>query len=196
MKKLANIFLCLALVIISGFGLVGCGDNPPETPPETPPAIVFTEQFGFTTCSAYNEGMDRMSIQDLEQFAKYKSIVLYAKKDTEFNHISFIIKAEVETTDLLKLKFTFNETGITTTSPLEITPTEQGFKVDIYSLKTNTSGDKFFGYREASTFPNVSSNTCSMPKDATFTINISLDHIYDAETEYTTKINFSNFTIE
>ena len=122
-KILINIIVVVGLIVLSALSLVACGGNKgnqnnnptestqptqptgpteptkpteptqPTEPPQESPTI--DEYFGLDSIVSYdNTDSNLTSIDELKNFAKYKTVTFYAKKDLSFNRFSFKLKGQ------------------------------------------------------------------------------------------------------
>lgn len=197
MKKLSKFLLCLTLMLVSCFAMVGCGDNPPDNEPDNPPATMsFTEYFGFSALTTYTGGLNCTSINDLSQLGNYESITLYAKKDVSFKHIGFKISADENTSEDIYITIKFG-----TASNWNSTATYQigaeKTAIDCYYVKGSNSGSKYF--TDSISNQNLSQEMYSVQKDTLITIYFGTAEGYQnypANGEYITQIKITDFVIE
>lgn len=197
MKKLSKLLLCLTLMLVSCFAMVGCGDTPPDTDPDnTPVAMSFTEYFGFSELTTYTGGLNCTSINDLSQYGNYQSITLYTKKDVSFKHISFKISAENNTSEEIHITIKFGTASTwnnTNAYQLQI----EKLKLDCYYVKGSNSSSKYF--TDNIDNPNLTQESYLIQKDTLITIYFGTEEGYQnypANGEYTSLIKITDFTIE
>ncbi len=198
MKKLLHFLMCFSLILITTFSLVGCGNNPPEEPGDSnPPALVFSECFGFNEITTYSGGLYCISLDDLSQQGKYKSISLQTKKEFSFNQISFKITSSSSDSQNIFVSIKFGNSEIwNSAESYEVSDT--GSTINCYYVQGSVSGSKYFNHDISN--PNLTSTNYTIPTNTTVTIYIGTEmgsNISDPSNgEYTNNISFSDFSIK
>lgn len=97
LKKVFYEFLILALISLAGLSFVACknkgttNNSSTQKPQEQP--LIFDDCFGLDSVTTYTQTDNNpTSVDKLKNFAIYKSITLYTKKEFLFNHFAFTIK--------------------------------------------------------------------------------------------------------
>lgn len=94
LKKVFYEFLILAIISLAGLSFVACknkgtANNPSTQKPQEQP-LIFDDCFGLESVTTYTQTNNNpTSIDELKNFAIYKSITLYTKKEFSFNHFAF-----------------------------------------------------------------------------------------------------------
>lgn len=196
MKKLLKLLICLTLVFVSCFAMVGCKDTPPENPGEQPALLSFNECFGFSELTTYQGGLNCTSISDLSQYGYYESISLYTKKEFSFNHISFKISTDEVADEEIYITIKFgNSANWHSVSTYKIN--SEKTEVNCYYVQGSVSGSKYFN--DNKTGPNISVTEYSIPKDTTVSIYFGINEGYQnypASGEYLNSIKITDFFIE
>ncbi len=99
LKKVFYEFLILALISLASLSFVACknkgtaNNSSTQKPQEQP--LIFDDCFGLESVTTYTQtNHNPTSIDELKNFAIYKSITLYTKKEFSFNHFSFKLQAQ------------------------------------------------------------------------------------------------------
>ena len=196
MKKLSKFLLCLTLMFVSCFAMVGCGDNPPETPETPPETLSFSECFGFSELTTYSGGLNCTSLSDLSQYGYYKSISLYAKQDISFNHIGFKINSENDSEDEIYITIKFDSlSNWNSTSTYQIK--SEKTNIDCFYVKGSSSGSKYFIDNVSN--PNLTKTEYSITKDTVLTIYFGTEEGYQnypAYGEFSNSFSITDFIIE
>ena len=200
MKKFIKYILTLSLVLITMFSFAGCGNNDSDgTQPETPASLVFTEEFGFDELQTYKNGIECINIDSLSQFAYYKYVTLYAKKQTSFNHLSFKIKSNSEISENLYVSIS-TPSANWISSPIEISSNEA--VVEIYYVRWNSGSHEFLTQKENNGNNSFVLDKVSFAQDEELTISFGTRSEalnwkdYYATGEYSNSISIYGFEIE
>lgn len=194
MKKFAHIFLCLALILISSFAIVGCADNQSEES-EVPTNLVFGECFGFSEITTYSGGLNITSIDELSQLGNYRSVSLYTKKTFSFKHLTFKISSDSDSLEkvYITIKFgTMNNWNSVSTYSIKSEKTN----IDCYYVIGDNSGSKYFN--DNLTNPNISLTNYEIQKNTIITIFFGTQEgfqNYPAEGQYDSLIRLTDFII-
>lgn len=194
MKKLSKLLLCLTLILVSCFAMVGCGDTPPENEPDNPPVTMsFDDYFSFSALTTYTGGSDCISIDMLSQLATYKCVTLYAKKDVSFTHFGFKISSEENSSEEIYVTIKFG-TAIKWNSISTYQINAEKTSIDCYYVKWNGSSSNCF--EDNINHPNLTQEIYSIQKGTEIKIYFGTEDYNPAGGEYTTQIKLTDFIIE
>jgi len=88
MKKFFNYLLCLSLIIVTAFVMVGCGDSNSHDEDAEPTKLSFEQLFEVSEVETYKEVSSATQIDDLIAQTYYKKIVFKAKQDCNFSQFT------------------------------------------------------------------------------------------------------------
>ena len=196
MKKFAHLFLCLTLIIISGFAIMGCSNNQSEEVEDSPENLVFNECFGFSEITTYTGGLNITSIDELSQLGNYKSVSLYTKKTFSFNHFSFKISSDTNSLEEVYITIKFGTNNNWNSISNYIIKSDKT-NIDCYYVLGSNSGSKYFN--DNATNPNISLINYEIQKNTVITIFFGTQEGYQnypAEGQYDSLIKLTDFSIE